>query len=246
MRHTNNTQNMSKLISMIARTNENYKLELYRELVIKRKACHRCHELTNPGDIADGLYDSDHIGPWSCWQGNLNAPILIMGQDWGDCSSFVKQQGFDSPRSMTNMVLTKLLASIGYTISPPSDKITEGELFFTNAVLCLKENGAQAPVKQAWFSSCVKYFLKPLIQIVSPRAVVSLGKEAYLSMCNLYGLPKMKFKQAIEAPEGFHLSHGTIYFPMYHCGARILNTYRSYNQQVNDWQRLRTVLTNRG
>jgi DNA polymerase len=30
------------------------------------------------------VYDNQgHIGPWTQWQGNLNAELMIVGQDWG-------------------------------------------------------------------------------------------------------------------------------------------------------------------
>lgn len=62
------------------------KREKYQLLVKKRKGCHLCNSITNPAKVENGTYDSDEIGAWSLWQGNLDAELLIVGQDWGDTS----------------------------------------------------------------------------------------------------------------------------------------------------------------
>ena len=41
------------------------------------------------------LFRSAQIGPWSLWQGNLDAEIMVIGQDWGDKNYFTKNKGHD-------------------------------------------------------------------------------------------------------------------------------------------------------
>jgi hypothetical protein len=125
----------------------NQKLALYRQLVHDRKTCRACSGLTNPSICGDGAYDSDQIGPWSLWQGNLDADLMIVGQDWGDEAYFLQNAGHESHKNPTNETLRKLLASIGIEIEPPSkERGFGGQLFFTNAILCLKTGGLQAHV----------------------------------------------------------------------------------------------------
>ena len=59
------------------------KSERYFQLVEARKACTACAGLSNPSTFHEGEFDSAQIGPWSRWQGNLNAAVMIVGQDWG-------------------------------------------------------------------------------------------------------------------------------------------------------------------
>ncbi len=66
--------------------------QAYNKLVLERKACRACEGLVNP---ADYTYDSDQIGPWSLWQGNLDSDLIIVGQDWGDTRYFEKWEGRD-------------------------------------------------------------------------------------------------------------------------------------------------------
>ncbi len=178
--------------------------EPYMILAKSRKACRLCNGLINPSMYSGGVFDTAHIGPWSQWQGNLDARLLIVGQDWGDTSYFEKYKGRDIDNNPSNKTLRELLASIGIEIDPPSAAEHSHEsVFLTNAILCLKDGGLGAPVKSSWFNNCGRHFLRPTIDIVSPKVVVSLGKHAFESIRQLYDLPKMLFRNAVDQPAGF-------------------------------------------
>jgi DNA polymerase len=221
----------------------------YESLVAARKTCDACDSLglTNPSRCERGAFDSEHVGPWSKWQGNLNAPLLVIGQDWGDTAYFIKNAGGEAPNNPTNVFLMQLLASIGITIGPPEGRDGfEAPLFFTNAILCLKQGGLQAAVRSEWFTNCGARFLKPTIDLVAPSVVVTLGERPYRAMRELYKLPVLPFASAVDVPEGFALDSGTIrYFPLYHCGRRILNTHRPLARQIKDWEKVGRALSTR-
>ena len=65
----------------------------YAALVRARKSCRACTGLINPAACDGGTKDSDQIGPWSLWQGNLNADLVIVGQDSGDTRYFIRRGG---------------------------------------------------------------------------------------------------------------------------------------------------------
>src|SRR5437588_7043510 len=69
------------------------KLAAYQTLVKARKACHACTGVTNGSAIEGGVYDCDEVGAWSLWQGNLNAQVIVVGQDWGDVDWFLRVKG---------------------------------------------------------------------------------------------------------------------------------------------------------
>lgn len=215
----------------------------YAQLVERRKDCRCCAGLVNPSSNALVHLDSAQIGPWSLWQGALDAKLMVVGQDWGDTEYFKKNHGHDHPKNATSCTLMELLASIGITVAAPSPVDNGGgPLFFTNAVLCLKDGGMQAAVKPEWFEHCGSRFLRPTIEIVQPKVLVSLGEQAYRAITALYNLKRSRFRQAVEQPGGFDLGTGTRYFPRYHCGQRILNTHRSRKQQQRDWQPIGAAL----
>src|SRR5688572_20246434 len=86
------------------------KLAQYKTLVQARKACRACGDgLVNPSVCADGRYDAAHLGPWSRWQGNLDARVMIIGQDWSDRQTFEKCKGSDDMKNPTNRTLVELL-----------------------------------------------------------------------------------------------------------------------------------------
>src|SRR5262249_47413413 len=117
-----------------------------------------------------------------------------------------------------------------------------GALFFTNAILCLKGGGAQSSVQREWFQNCGVRFLRPLIDLVRPMVVVSLGERAYTAVLNSYGLTPAPFRAAVETVEPVQLSDGIVAFAIYHCGARILNTRRPLEAQITDWKRIAAFL----
>jgi hypothetical protein len=117
--------------------------EAYKTLVEKRKNCGLCTKtgLVNPACFENGDYDSDHIGPWSRWQGNLNADIMVVGQDWGDIAYFKKYEGFDQPSgNPTNTNLQQFLRQFRIFIKEPKE-IQNHSIFLTNIILCLKSGG---------------------------------------------------------------------------------------------------------
>jgi uracil-DNA glycosylase family 4 len=212
--------------------------DTYLSLVRTRKECRLCEPLglTNPALCADGRYDSDHIGPWSKWHGNLNAELMVVGQDWGDTAAYIGHRGIEDPQNATNKVLVDLVRSVGLDMNA---------VFLTNAVLCLEEGGCQARVNKEWFRNCGERFLKPTIEIVKPGVLVTLGEHAYRSVAAIFGLLPVAFSQAVNQSERFMLPQGTAFFPMYHCGARILNTHRNLDKQKEDWLRVKRALRQR-
>ena len=157
----------------------------YEKLVSLRQDCSECPNLVNQHQVDGGIYDSPHIGAWSRWQGNLNAPLLLVGQDWGTVSVFRQFRGIDPPllpQHRTNLNLMDLMKVAGYHIEPPGQD-QEGQVFFTNAVLCLKtDNSMQASVPEEYFDRCGRKFLRPLIEIVHPKVVVALGQYPYAAV----------------------------------------------------------------
>jgi uracil-DNA glycosylase len=215
-----------------------------RELVAKRKACIECGTaLKNPSACCDGRYDSDEIGPWSVWQGNLDAEVIIVGQDWGDVAYFEEHKGRDHPDNPTNTKLIELLRIIGIDIGTGSEQGRRGAVFLTNAILCLKQGGLQGMVQDKWFGNCGRLFLKPLIEWIRPKVLITLGERAYRTIEKCYSLPNRRFRDAVESPATLPpLLCGARLFPVYHCGRRILNTHRNPEQQKADWERMHRIL----
>jgi DNA polymerase len=193
--------------------------------------------LTNPAELLDGSLDSEQIGPWTLWQGNLNAELMVIGQDWGDVGYFLNHRGRDGLGNPTNERLARLLSELGVEIKPPGTPDCRQIAFFTNAILCLKEGGLGGHVRDVWFTNCAS-FLRRQIEIVSPQVIALLGKRAYSAVLSVYGIRPVSFRAAVEDQKGVQLPNGSIAFAVYHCGARVALTHRREIEQVRDWRRI--------
>ncbi len=211
--------------------------QAYNALVTKRKQCGLCSEsgLANPSCFV-GL-DSDHIGPWSRWQGNLNAEIMVVGQDWGDKAYFEKWKGGDHPSgNPTNSNLQKLLLQFGIAIKTPQEP-QEHSVFFTNIILCLKDGGLQAPIKDEWLSNCSENFFLPLVEIIQPKIILALGERVSKTILDMYGIPFSKSATLSKLMDRspIRVTESTYLFPVYHCGAGGVNRNRLLEKQLEDW-----------
>jgi DNA polymerase len=213
----------------------------YDILVSERIECRRCEGLKNPSVVEGGRFDSSEIGPWSRWQGSLDARLMIVGQDWGDLRYFTGHSGREGAANPTNDTLQDLVRLLGIDVGQPGDQRRSGVAFFANAVLCLKDGGLQSRVRPQWFTNCAT-FLRRQVEIVAPKLLVCLGESSYRGLAAAFAFTPGPFHDVVESDEGIHLPNGTRAFARYHCGRRIQNTHRPLDRQREDWFRLARFL----
>jgi DNA polymerase len=114
------------------------KKQQYDVLVTERKACRSCTGLRNPAEPALRQFDSSEIGPWSRLHGDLDAQLMIVGQDWGDVKYYTDNKGLDKLTNPTMRNLEKLLHHIGVNVRLTTYADQGHGVFLTNAVVCLK------------------------------------------------------------------------------------------------------------
>lgn len=219
----------------------------YAALVARRKAHQFPAGLLNPSGIQGGAFDSDHLGPWSRWQGNLNADLLIVGQDWGDLPYFTENRGQDSDYEQTCTNFRQLLMAAGLNLGTPRQPIPQ-RVFLTNAVLGIRAGaGKSGAVDPLWINDSLP-FLSELIPVVRPKMLVSLGASAYKS-CRMALLgrgrdahfPLSATLGSIHAQNPIRLPGAPIWFAMYHCSSLGLRN-RSMGLQLEDWREVGTCL----
>ena len=215
--------------------------EKYRQLVELRQQADFPSGLQNPSQIEGGKFDCPHLGPWSLWQGDLDAKLLVIGQDWGDENYFRSNEGRDNDGNATNQNLRKLVSFIGCDPGLPSNPTVQ-PLFFTNAVLGIKSGGMSADLKHDWLRHSSLNFTGPLIEIIRPRLIVTLGISAYKSLRFIFPyLPYEPMNNLLKYPP-FHLSGSGVLFPMAHCGGLGLAN-RNMEEQLKDWKKIGPYLT---
>jgi DNA polymerase len=207
----------------------------YAELVRQRKAQKDCGGMTNPYWVENGIYDSEHINPWAnALGGDLDASLMIVGQDWGGVEYFIENKGIDKGMvpgtdkkiEATNKTLFELLDSIGIHLEPASRPATKHKLFFTNACLWLRDGRlTTGTIPAAGFRTSAP-FLREQIKIVSPKVVVTLGYKAYAALLESYELlPKQTMKEAQDDVR--KLPNGSLLIPLYHCGQKVIGIKNS-------------------
>jgi DNA polymerase len=212
------------------------RIERYRQLVELRQQTIFPPGLQNPSQIEGGKFDCSQLGPWSLWQGNLDAEMLVIGQDWGDENYFRLNGGRDTGDNLTNQNLRNLLAFTGLDPGLPSNPAVQ-PLFFTNAVLGIKSGGMSANLKHDWLRHSSLNFTGPLIEIIRPRLIVTLGIGAYKALRFVFpALPYEPMNTLLKYPP-FHLPGNGVLFPMAHCGG-LGSVNRNMQEQMKDWKKI--------
>lgn len=211
--------------------------------------------------------DCDEINLWTYWQGrgNLNAKIMLVGQDWGcpwdsnyqptlaQIQKANRHEEYDylnNNPSPTDANLIKLFNELGYVITKPC-----ADLFFTNLVLGYRNKGLSGGYKKTWTKQDKGYF-KELADIIAPKVILCLGRstfEGVLSAFNITLSPRIQnynvFIESRSNPVTIALANGnTAYiFALAHCGAMgTLNRNNKKNskldKQLEDWQKIKAYL----
>lgn len=218
------------------------KQQKYDALVQERKACRLCTGLYNPAEPALRRFDSNQIGPWSRLHGDLDAQLLIVGQDWGGVKYYNDNSGLDKLNNPTMCNLEQLLHHIGIRVSVTTYADQDRGVFLTNAVLCLKAGNLQAKIKPAWVTNCGSHFLRQQIEIVRPKVVVGLGAFAFHAVLRAFGHRLIELRDGIKDTQGCEILDGVRLFAAYHCGKGTVNRNRDLTQQSSDWERIQRFL----
>lgn len=207
--------------------------------------------------------DCEEINLWTYWQGrgNLDAKILLVGQDWGcpwssDYDPTIEQirkancgESYDylnNNSNPTDMNLIRLFRELDYDIRKPCR-----DLFFTNFVLGYRNKGLSGGYKKSWETYDKEYF-KELANIINPRVILCLGRSCFEGVLKAFGvhlsMPLKDYNVFIESnqnPISVTLSTGepAYIFALSHCGVMgTLNRNRKKNTslvtQIQDWRKI--------
>ena len=245
----------------------------YRELVKKRRACDACMSIRvgkdgknfrNQSSFHD-VEDADQIGNFSTWAHDLNAQVMIVGQDYCDAKTYLRDEGRIQKKPIvdledvkeysteTNYRLRLLVKQLGLELGSPSLGSSTSGVFLTNAILCMKPGEMSDPNPQKVYNNCGTNFLRPLIDLVRPKAMITLGVQATRSVLFAYLERQPEFKgiraqgfKAIFQRHAIELEKGVTLFPVYHPGALgRMNRKKieptgpdGWSLQVEDWKRI--------
>jgi hypothetical protein len=208
---------------------------LYKEIVEDRKKhVFADTEIKNPSEL--GITNDDHLNAWSYWHGDLNAEILLIGQDFGDYSYYINNDGKDDPKNPTSLNLNILFKQAGIDIGDTDNPTENAKLYFTNAVLGAKSGGMATAIKKDWYADTATKFLKPLIDLVQPKIIIAMGSIAYDAVSIIYNIEKKAMKDVIET-NPILLPDNKKLFVVYHC-SNLGIANRNFELQKADWKKI--------
>jgi len=144
-------------------------------------------------DFHARYYECDHVSPWSISACNLDAELMLIGQDWASSEKLEGEpderrrsigQDWDSP---TNKNLREFLGHMRLDFS---------ETYATNLFPFIKQGTMNEGIPSRDLVHCAETYALPQIEIVSPRMVICLGRETFDAMRKAARLPALEWSKA--------------------------------------------------
>ena len=229
------------------------KKDEFRRLAEDVANCHVCERMMTSLHIQcseslvndnHGL-DTDHpyVNRWNLWQGDLDADIMVIGQDYGlkEESDELDVRMFSSDPTGRNLV--ELL-----TEAFKWDSLYQNSLFFTNMANCYRKHNTSGSMHPGWLPICANKFMSRLIRIIQPKIIIVLGRVAFEALQCMEDLPVICLDPAEKVKDSYAemITHHyeidldgskIAVFPVYHPGSNS-RMNRSEVQQIEDWERI--------
>lgn len=186
------------------------------------------------GEFHKGLFECDHVSPWTKSGKNMDAAVMIVGQDWSSADVLarnppnlcVAREGFDA-EFPTNANLDKLLRQ--------HFRLTRKQCYLTNLFPYIKRGHASAPIPMKDLVWAAQTFTLPEIRIVSPRLVICLGLRTFRALQRAIGAKSAPtLISAIKSPFGYE---GSTIHCVAHTGALGTNN-RGKPRVETDWAKI--------
>jgi uracil-DNA glycosylase family 4 len=168
--------------------------------------------------VAGGSLDSDEIGPYALWHGDLDAQLMIVAKDFAPVPHFIRNAGRPGARVRTNLRLSRLLELAGFSPGAIGEQHRKGRIFMTNAVLCLPGGvSMRTVVRAAELRECSTRFLARTMAVIRPRVVAALGGHAVRAVLHASELsPNPQRIGRARSEAGLTLPDGVVCFAMPH------------------------------
>ena len=232
------------------------KQDEFRRLAEDVANCHICERLvTLPHLQSSERLENDYHGlntehpyvnRWNLWHGNLDADIMVIGQDYG-----TKEDGnvFDACNfaTTTNPTDARLKELFMGALRIDLDT-NETPLFFTNMANCYRKKRTSGGMHSGWLPICANKHMERLIRIIRPKIIIVLGRSAFEALYCMEGLlikcidpiesGKESYVEMIQHRYQIELDNEKIeVFPVFHPGANS-QMNRTFDQQLDDWKRI--------
>jgi restriction system protein len=156
-----------------------------------------------------GYYECDYVSPWTISAANVDAELMIIGQDWASSETLERDPNKDRQRlgqdwsSSTNTNLRELLATFM--------RLTFAETYATNVFPFIKHGAKNADIPLKDMVRYAKTYTLSQIEIVSPLIAICLGKATFDAVRRAAGLIRIEWDEAILPGHGTRVGSAEIY-----------------------------------
>lgn len=172
------------------------KREALLQLAKLRQADRPPRKYHSLSEFHGGYYECDYISPWTISAHNVDAELMIIGQDWASSETLegppdsVRQAEGRDPSSRTNKNLKEFLKRFM--------RLEFSETYATNAFPLIKHGAKNKRILRADLEKYAETYAVPQIKIVSPRMTICLGKATFAAVRCAAKLGVIEWEQAIR------------------------------------------------
>ncbi|MFZ4524649.1 MAG: hypothetical protein ACOYOE_03640 [Chlorobium sp.] len=217
------------------------KRQALRELAVTRKQTPPPEGSFRLGKYHEGIYECDHVSPYTKGADNVNAEIFVLLQDWGS----------DDEMSRSVVDLEKQKFELLYGRTPgqyPNEHLEEllhkyfsialDQTYATNLFPYIKSGEVSAEISDKDLRRAAEEFALPQIAIVQPKLVICCGKKTFNAVRVAADEKEVEtVEEGINAP--FSL-YGSEVWLQSHPGIRGTNNRNSggVDRVSGDWEKM--------
>jgi uracil-DNA glycosylase len=197
-------------------------------------------------EFEDGRWDLDHVVPlvvpWTKSACNVDATLMIIGQDWASEKYFQRSKNRTSwqdtlrthfgqdPQLPTNRNIRRLLHCFG---------IKWRQTYATDVSIFIKPGNMNGDIPDALLRYCAIKYTIPQLRIVRPKMVLCLGSRTFNAVRYALGMPAMKLNAACGLePHTVDDQTGTEIYGVPHTGGLGFATCGGMSNILPMWQAL--------
>jgi hypothetical protein len=188
----------------------------------------------------DGAWDFDHVVPWTKSAQNIDAKLMLIGQDWAS-EDFLRNPKHNTPDRVA------LRKQLGQDPCLPTNQnikrwlnffdVKWEETYATDVSIFIKPKKMTAPVPMSVLARCARDYTVPQMRIIKPLMAICLGSKTFNAVRLALGTKRMRLRDALQ-PNSHTVEDGVEVYGVPHAGGSGLAAYGGHSKVEPIWQEL--------
>lgn len=147
-------------------------------------------------DFHRGYYECCFVSPWTKSAHNVDADVMLLGQDWSSSDRLSRSPDTEQKRLGQ---IWKLRANVNLRdLLWQNMKLEFRQTYATNVFPFIKKGPMNARIKHVDMQFCAREYAIPQIEIISPKMVICLGQSTFRAVLRSIGGELNLFKDAYQ------------------------------------------------